>query len=330
MKRMPAEATRYRYEEHGGADVLKEDRHPLDGPGSGEVVVEVVSAGISHIDSFIREGHEHVFHDDPWPRFSGSDFAGIVRAVGSHVSGFRPGDEVIGHVRSGAHATFVTVSAGAIVAKPRTMSWEIAGGLYLAGATALEMLDDLRIGASDVVVVSAAAGGVGSLEVQLAKRRGARVIGTCGERNFDYLRQLGIIPVRYGDGLADGIRHVSRGQVTAYIDNFGKDGRDVAADLGVPAERYRSSADRRDVELRLLQDDPVSVAHGTDLLRRVATLYAEGAFRLLVSGLYPLSDIAEAYRDLSQLHARGKIVLATNPVSPYRVTKARDLHESMA
>ncbi|WP_454115359.1 hypothetical protein [Microbacterium lacticum] len=85
----------------------------------------------------------------------------------------------------------------AIVHKPKTLTCEAAGGLFLAGATALDTLDTLKIGADDTTVISAAAGGVGSLETQLAKHRGATVVGTCAERNFDYLRQLGIKPVRY-------------------------------------------------------------------------------------------------------------------------------------
>lgn len=328
MKRMPAEATRYEYDTIGGADVLQERRHPLHPPGDGEVLVDIVASGVNHIEVFIREGYETEWDAEPWPRGSGSDFAGIVRAVGSGVSGFRPGDEVIGHVRTGAHASHVTVPAGALVRKPRNLEWEAAAGLYLAGATALETLDELRIGPADTLVVSAAAGGVGSLEVQLAKHRGARVIGTCGERNFDYLRQLGILPVKYGEGMAERIRRAAGRPVTAFIDNFGKDGRAISAELGVPIDRYRSSADRREVELRLLQDDPPSVAHGTDLLRRLADLAERGAFRLLVSGLYPLADIGDAFDDLSKLHARGKIVLATNPVTTYRLPKARDLQEA--
>ena len=109
--------------------------------------------------------------------------------------------KVVGHVRAGAQAEYLVVPAANLVAKPKDVTWETAGGLFLAGATALATLDDLRVGAGDTVVVSAAAGGVGSIEAQLARAAGARVIGTCGDRNFDYLRQVGIKPVRYGEGI---------------------------------------------------------------------------------------------------------------------------------
>ncbi|QIG39359.1 NADP-dependent oxidoreductase [Microbacterium sp. 4R-513] len=328
MKSRVIQATWFEYDRYGDADVLVERSEALPPPGEGEVTVEVITTSLNHMEAFLRNGKESTWSDDPWPRRSGSDFAGIVVATGPG-SRLPLRSQVIGHVRTGAHASHLNVSESALVLKPPSVMWEVAGALYLAGVTALDTLEQLRIGQGDTIVVSAAAGGVGSIETQLAKHRGARVIGTCGDRNFDYLRQLGIIPVRYGDGMADRIRRVAEGPVTAFIDNFGKDGRDLAEDLGVPESRYRSSADRRDVELSLLQDDPDSVEHGTTQLARLAELARAGAFRLLISGLYPLNDIVEAYDDLAHLHSRGKVVLATKPATTYRTVKAREIHEAM-
>ena len=329
MKNKSVDAQWFEYTRHGDADVLEKRARTLAPPGEGLITVEVISAGINHMEVFLRNGHETTWAADDWPRSSGSDFAGIVVARPPGETRFALGSEVIGHVRTGAHATHLNVPVEALVAKPRNLSWEVAGGLFLAGATALDTLDELRIGPDDTIVVSAAAGGVGSIEVQLAKYWGARVIGTCGDRNFDYLRQLDIIPVRYGEGMADSIRRVAHGPITAFIDNFGKDGKDLAADLEVPEARYRSSADRREVELRLLQDDPESIAHGTAQLTRLTRLAQDGAFRLLISGLYSLNEIALAYTDLARLHSRGKIVLATHPVATFRTPNARDVHEAM-
>ena len=317
------------YDRNGDVDVLEKRTRPLRTPERDEVIVEVVATGISHIDGFIRSGREEAWADEPFPRASGSDFAGIV-VVPDAAGRFRRGAEVIGHVRTGAHAEYLVVPTAAIVPKPPHVAWEVAGGLYLAGVTALDTLDDLRVGDTDTVVVSAAAGAVGSIEAQLAKHRGARVIGTCGDRNFDYLRQLGIKPVRYGDGIEDRIREHAPNGVTCLIDNFGQDGRALAESLGVPPSRYRSSADRRDTELRLLQDDPETVAHGSAQLARLAQLADERAFTLLISGFYPLDEIAYAYDDLQNLHSRGKIVLGTHPVTTYRTLKARDVHEARA
>lgn len=317
----------FEYHRNGGVDVLERRTGPLPSPGPGEVLVEVITAGVNHIDGFIRSGREEAWDDEPFPRGSGSDFAGIVVA-GDGDGRFRRGDEVIGHVRQGAHASHIVVPVGALVRKPARVTWETAGGLFLAGVTALDTLDDLRVGPGDTVVISAAAGGVGSIEAQVAKHRGARVIGTCGERNFDYLRQLGIRPVTYGDGIEERIRQLAPQGVTALIDNFGQDGRALAEALEVPPSRYRSSADRRETELRLLQDDPESVAHATAQLERLAQLADERAFTLLISGYYPLTEIDSAYDDLQHLHSRGKIVLGTHPVTTYRTLKARDIHEA--
>ena len=328
MKNKSLNAQWFEYSRIGDADVLEKRSRPLAPPPEGHVTVEVVTTGINHMEVFLRNGRETTWADEAWPRMSGSDFAGIVVATPPGETRFPVGSEAIGHVRTGAHTTHLNVAVGALVGKPKSVSWEMAGGLFLAGATALDTLDELRIGADDTIVVSAAAGGVGSIEVQLAKRWGARVIGTCGDRNFDYLRQLGITPILYGDGMVERIRHVAGGPITAFIDNFGKDGKDVADQLGVPPERYRSSADRREAELRLLRDDPDSVAHGTAQLTRLARLAQDGAFRLLISGLYPLDDIAEAYLDLARLHSRGKVVLATHPVTTLRTLKARDVWEA--
>lgn len=327
VSRKPSQTEVYEYDAPGEADALTLRTRDLPAPDVGEVTVEVITAGISHIDGFLRSGREA--SEGGWPRRSGSEFAGVVVALGDGVSALRVGDDVIGHVPSGAHATYLNAPVSSLVRKPREVTWEVAGGLYLAGATALTVLDDLRIGAGDTVVISAAAGGVGSIEAQVAKHRGATVIGTCGDRNFDYLRQLGIKPVTYGEGVVDRIRRAAGGRpLTAMIDNFGKDGHGLLGDLGIPEEKYRSSEDRRDIELRLLSAEPEANASGTDVLRRVVELARVRAFTPLVSGFYPLAEIADAYADLDKLHARGKIILATHPVTTARTPNARQIHEA--
>ncbi|WP_374315183.1 NADP-dependent oxidoreductase [Microbacterium sp.] len=327
--RVPQKTIRFEYDAPGDPSVITRREMPLARPAPDEVTVEMVCAGVSHVDAIIRRGDEPEWADEPFPRGSGSDFAGIVVATGDSVTGIRVGAEVVGLVRAGPHATFLNVPAAQVVPKPRNLTWEAAGGLFLAGATALTVLDELRIGSDDVIVVTAAAGGVGSLEVQIAKHWGAKVIGTCGARNFDYLRQLGITPVQYGEGIVELISRAAGRPVTAFVDNFGQDGEDLAEALGVSGSRYRSSADRRRVELRLLSAAPEDVAAGTTQLRRLTRLAQDRAFRLLVSGVYATDDIVEAYEDLDRLHARGKIVVATHPVAAYRTLRARDVVEAL-
>jgi NADPH2:quinone reductase len=324
----PSETDVIQYDRAGDSEVLRLHKRPLPPPQPGEVTVEVIAAGISHIDGFIRSGREESWASEGYPRGTGSCFAGVV--VDSAEAGLPRGTEVVGHVRAGAHATYLNAPVAALVKKPKLVTWETAGGLYLAGVTALDTLDELHIGEGDTVVISAAAGGVGSIEAQIARHRGATVIGTCGERNFDYLRQIGIVPVQYGPGIADRIRAAAPQGVTAFIDNFGQDGLALADELGVPASRYRSSEDRRDTELRLLASDATAVAHGTKQLEAVLGLAEKQAFTLLISGLYPLAETARAYADLDKLHSRGKVVLVTHPVSGGRHLKARDVADSRA
>ena len=131
-------------------------------------------------------------------------------------------------------------------------------------------------------------------------------------------------------GVADRIRKAADGRpITALIDNFGQDGRALAEDLG--RARRRATAPARTAAIpscACCEDDPESVGTGTALLQGVADLAEKGAFRLLVSGLYPLADVSDAYTDLKRLHSRGKVVLATQPVTTVRSLRARDVWEA--
>jgi NADPH:quinone reductase-like Zn-dependent oxidoreductase len=211
------------------------------------------------------------------------------------------------------------------------MEWEVAGGLYLAGVTAMATLDRLRLTAGDVVVVTAAAGGVGHIEVQLAHAAGATVLGTCSAGNVDYLRSLGVLPVVYGDGLEDRIRKAAKGRpVTAFVDNHGS-GADLAAALGVPPERLVTSADRRALEVRFFTAGPED-REATALLEQLVRLIEDRTVRVLVSGFYPFEYVREAFAELEQLHARGKVILGMRPSAGrgayYLGTRARAVYEA--
>ncbi|QIS43390.1 NADP-dependent oxidoreductase [Clavibacter capsici] len=318
----------------GGVDVLEVVDVPRPSPGPGEVLVEVFAAGINHIEAYIRQGR---FPDEvptSFPNGQGSDFAGCIAAVGEGVTRFRKGQDVLGHTVMAAHATHVVVPAGNVVLKPAQLPWEVAGGLFLAGLVAHDVLHAVTIGEGDTLVVTAAAGGVGSIQAQLAMRRGARVIGTCGERNFDYLRQVGVTPVVYGDGLAERIRAAAPNGVQGFIDNFGG-GEAVAEELGVAGKRFSSSDDRRELELEAVlppvdEDD----VHRSRTLATVAELAAKREVDVLVSGYYPLAEVQDAFDDLERRHARGKIVLGMRPVhypgDRRSTAKARDVAEGRA
>lgn len=317
-----------RYSRYGGPDVLEFVESEIPKPRWGEVVVDVLASGINHIEAFVREGHLAETVPIELPAGQGSDFAGLVREVGTGVEGWKRGDEVIGHAVRGAHATHVVVPATSLVRKPKRVNWEEAGGLYLAGLTALDTLDGLRLGQGDTLVISAAAGGVGNIEAQLAKFAGVRVIGTCGERNHDFLREQGVKPVVYGEGMADRIRKIAPGGVTAFIDNFGQDGQQLAFELGVPPQKYRSSEDRKAIERAAIAPDEEFAAHATKQLQRLAEFTADHALHVVVSAFYPFDLIIDAFEDLDRLHARGKIIVGMRPANPDRIIKQRDMHDA--
>ncbi|MCM6761811.1 NADP-dependent oxidoreductase [Rathayibacter sp. ZW T2_19] len=328
MNRLRSDSARVvQYSRFGGVDVLEVAEVPRPVPGRGEVLVEVLSAGVNHMEAFIREGRFDSDHSAVFPMRQGTDLAGVVVGLGEGVTDLKLKSDVVGHALVGSHATHVVVPRENLVPKPASVSWEVGGALFLAGVTAWRALEAVHVGAGDTVVVSAAAGGVGSLEIQLAKLRGATVIGTCGERNFDYLRQIGVKPIVYGDGIADRIREVAPGGVTAFLDNFG--GNDeLAASLGIEGSRYHSSDDRKEIELRAVWPDAETAAQDTEILGELVGLVAAQKLRVLVSGFYPYGLVQDAFDDLEKRHSRGKIVLGMNPVDSARVMKARDVHDS--
>lgn len=331
MNRLRSDSARVvQYSRFGGPEVLEIVEVERPRPGRREVLVEVLAAGVNHMEAFIRQGLFDSDHSADFPMRQGTDFAGVVVGLGEGVGDLRLRTPVVGHALVGSHATHVVVPVENLVVKPSAVSWEVGGALFLAGVAAWRALEEARVRAGDTVLVSAAAGGVGSLEIQLAKLRGARVIGTCGERNFDYLRQIGVTPVVYGDGLADRIRAVAPGGVSVFLDNFGGDNAALAEELGVESGRFRSSDDRKEIELRAVWPAPETARRDTEILGDLVGLVRDQKLRVLVSGFYPYGFVQDAFDDLEKRHSRGKIVLGMDPVDAGRVTKARDVHEAGA
>jgi len=194
-----------RYDEFGGIDVLRVEEVERPVPGDGQVLVRVKAAGINISEAVIRTGAVAKIFPSTFPSGQGSDLAGVIEEAGAGVGGFAPGDEVIGFSNKRAsQAELVLVEAGDLTRKPEKVSWEAAGGLFVAGTTAWGAVHAVQPKEGETVVISGAAGGVGSLAVQLARRTGATVIGLASESNHEWLKSHGVIPVAYGDGVADG------------------------------------------------------------------------------------------------------------------------------
>ncbi|HTX13418.1 MAG TPA: NADP-dependent oxidoreductase, partial [Solirubrobacteraceae bacterium] len=186
-----------RFDRYGDVDVLNVVDVERPAPQAGQVLVRVKAAGINPGEASIRKG----LLDDRWPATfpsgQGSDLAGVVEELGPGDDAFAVGDEVFGWTDERAsHAELVLVASDQLVLKPAGVSWEAAGALHVAGATAYAAVRAVGVSPGDTVVVSGAAGGVGSLAVQLAARAGAsKVIGLAGERHHEWLRDHGVIPV---------------------------------------------------------------------------------------------------------------------------------------
>ena len=326
------------YDRYGGFDVVELVPQERPDPGPDEVVVEVSVAGLNHIERFLREGQLREFIDLEFPAHQGVDFAGVVRSRGSNVRDLHVGDEVMGHApHGGSHATWVAVPRGAVVKKPSTMTFEVAGSLYLAGCTALSIVRSLKLGPDDTVVISAAAGGVGHIECQLARDAGATVIGLGSPRNHDALRQIGVLPVAYGEGEEQRIRDIAEDRpITAFIDNREHgENVDLASRLGVDPKRFVSSEDRRDLEIRFLRA-PGDDTEAAEMLTTLGDLVQRHKVQFIISGYYPFEYIVDAYEDLAEMHSRGKVVVGMQPVETgarlhwYKSEKSRDLRDPVS
>src|ERR1700749_2736677 len=211
-----------RYHEFGGIDVLRGEGVERPVPGDGQALVRVKAAGINPSEAAIRTGAVAQIFPSTFPSGQGSDLAGVIEEVGAGVGGFSPGDEVIGFSNNRAsQAELVLVEAGDLARKPENVSWAVAGGLYVAGVTAWGAVHAVQPKEGGTVVISGAAGGVGSLAVQLARRTGATVIGLASESNHQWLKSHSVIPVAYGDGFAAQIRAVAPMDVDSFIDTYG-------------------------------------------------------------------------------------------------------------
>ena len=299
-----------RFENYGGIDVLEVADVPRPVPGEGQVLVQVKAAGINPGEAKIRAGLLHSRWPATFPSGQGSDLAGVVAGTGPGVTGFPAGDEVLGWTDNRAsQAEYALAEAGNLTAKPASVSWEAAGGLFVAGSTAYAAVRAVGLSPGDTVVVAGAAGGVGTIAVQLARRAGATVVGLASEPNHAWLTSHGVIAVSYGDGVADRIRQAA-GQVDAFIDTVGGDYVRLAVeDLGVEPSRVETIANFEAVEKYGIKAEGSATAASAAILAELAGLVAAGELEVPITATFPLAQVQDAYRRLEQGHLLGKIVL---------------------
>jgi NADPH:quinone reductase-like Zn-dependent oxidoreductase len=299
-----------RFDEYGGVDNLYVTEVDRPVPGPGQVLVRVKAAGINPGEAKIRTGVMAQRFPATFPSGEGSDLAGVVEELGPGVTAFAVGDEVLGWTDNRAsHAEFVVAEVAHVVPKPVAVSWEVAGALFVAGVTAYAMVRAVSLQEDDNVVVAGATGGVGSIAVQLARNAGATVIGLASEGHHDWLSRHGVIPVTYGDGVADRIQAATSGRVDAFLDTFGGGYVELALALGVRPARIDTIVVFAAREKYGVKTDGSAAGGTPEVLAELVGLIDKGQLEIPVAAVYPLSEVREAYRELEKGHTLGKIVL---------------------
>jgi NADPH:quinone reductase-like Zn-dependent oxidoreductase len=300
-----------RYDEFGGIDVLRIDEVDRPVPAAGQVLVQVRAAGINPGEAAIRTGAMADIFPSTFPSGQGSDLAGVIAEIGAGADPFSVGGEVIGFSElRAAQAELVLVDVDNLTSKPKNVSWEVAGGLYVAGVTAWGAVHSVQLEKGESVVISGAAGGVGSIAVQLARRAGATVIGLASDSNHEWLQSHSVIPVAYGDGVRDRIKAAAPNGIHAFIDTYGGGYVELALALGVAIERIDTIADFAAAAKYGVKTEPGTKARpSAEVLAELAGLIADGHLEVPIASVYPLTQVRQAYAELERRHTHGKIVL---------------------
>lgn len=302
-----------RIHSYGGPDVLVQEDAPWPEMRTDEVLIRVHAAGVNPLDWKVRAGYVKGWLQHRLPLIPGWDVSGEIEAVGDAVTDFKKGDAVYGMLdfaRDGAYAEYVVAQARDIAFKPMSLDHIHAAGVPLAALTAWQSLFDVAsLSAEQIVLIHAAAGGVGHFAVQLAKWKGARVIGTASARNVDFVRDLGADQVidyqtaRFDDVVCN---------VDVVLDTIGGDTQQrswkVLKKGGVLVSTVGISSPEAATE-HGVQGKPMLVHSDADQLTRIAALIDAGNLKTVISTVLPLAEAAKAHELSQSGHVRGKIVL---------------------
>lgn len=305
------------YTQTGGPEVLEVTEGPEPLPGEGQVLVGIRAAGVNPIDTKLRAG---IRPSPPFeePRRVGFDGAGVIEAVGEGVDGCGPGDEVVLQNTQGTYATHVLADPANLTALPAGVGFEVAAALGVPVSTAYQVLNSLGVETGDRLLLHGGSGSVGQAAIQLARSRGAQVVATAGEANHERLRELGAIPVTYGDGLLDRLREAAPEGYTVSLDCAGTE-EALAASLEL-VDRTRigtivQGAQYHELGLQAWSGGspepltPEQQGWRNEALGVVLPLIAAGSFEVEIGRVLPLDEAVEAHRLSEQGGVRGKIVL---------------------
>ncbi|MEH2183968.1 NADP-dependent oxidoreductase [Nostoc sp.] len=299
-----------RFDHFGGVDVLNVVEVEKPSPSPGRVLVRVVRAGTNPGEILIRKGQLEQKYPTTFPCGQGTDFAGIVAELGNGVTSPAVGTAVMGwsNERS-AQAEFVSVPAEQVIVKPESLSWEVAGALFIVASTAKAAVAAVAPQRGETILVSGAAGSVGSIVTQLVLRTGAKVVGAAGASRHDWLRSLGAIPVGYDDDLQASLSSVAPDGFDTVIDTVGHGYVDLAIKLGVAPNRINTIIDFEAAARHHAHADGSAKAESGAVLAEIAELVADGELQVPIAAVYDLKDVRQAYTQLEQGHTGGKVVL---------------------
>jgi NADPH:quinone reductase-like Zn-dependent oxidoreductase len=305
-----------KFDKYGGIDVLHVDEVVIPVPEDDQILVRVKAAGINPGEATIRQGLMAKQWPATFPSGQGSDFAGVVERVGDNVEKFKAGDEVIGFTdHRASQAEYVTVDADHLIQRPSHVAWEQAGALFVVGTTAYAAVKAVGLQKGETLVVSGAAGGVGSIVVQLARNIGARVIGLASESNHEWITKHGGIPVTYGEGMVERIKaaaaqdNTAEPTIDAFIDTYGHGYVDLALALGVKPERIDTIIDFEAAQKHHVKTEGNAQGAKASVLAELANLIDKGRLEIPIAKVYNLNDVRDAYQELEKRHTHGKIVL---------------------
>ena len=290
---------------YGGPEVLEWAEAPDPHAGPGKIRVAVRAASVNPIDWKIFTGVLSGGKPMVGTGYLGYDAAGVVDEVGEGVTGVAVGDDVFGNGRH-TQAEYAVLDSWA--AKPPPIDWAVAAAAGVSGETAERGLRLLEVKAADTIFIDGGAGGVGAVAVQVAVARGARVIASASEGNQDYLREIGAIPVRYGDGVADRVRNAAGGSVDAVFDVVGQTPVDELISLAPNPAKVVTIANFAAAEAGVRVTGGGADSRAPEALDEVADLLAQNKIVIKVQ-TFPFERAAEAYRISLNGHLRGKLVL---------------------
>jgi NADPH:quinone reductase-like Zn-dependent oxidoreductase len=293
------------FNRYGGPEVLRWAEAPEPHAGPGQVRIAVRAASVNPVDWKRLSGAMAGGKPMTGTGYLGADAAGVVDEVGEGVTGVSVGDEVFGRGRH-TQAEYAVLDAWA--AKAPSVDWAVAAAAGVAGETSERGLRLLGVKPRDTLFVDGGAGGVGAVAVQLALARGARVIASAGEANLDYLRELGAIPVRYGDGVAERVRAAAGGPVDAVFDVAGKTPVETLIGLVPEPSQVVSIANFTAGQAGARVTGGGADSHPIEALAEVGDLLAQNKLVIKVQ-TFPFGRAAEAYRISQSGHVRGKLVL---------------------